>query len=388
MELSNIIHEEINAFNYKTAVIEILKPVSGMSIDNYIQAIPEHTLRDRLLYVNRGASGYINISPKNVKVLKIFNANDTNAINQYIQNKRKELNHTNDLNEGTNLLKNPKFNKWFKNSKIVNSDGTPQVVYHETSEENAENILKTSFDINRLGARASDTIMPNGFFFKPTNTQIGVSPNSTQMGVYLSIQNPFLVKDRKDLHEKLVQKSPDFKKLNDYFDLKEKQLSDGVDDDFKRIKLIKNREEKTIELNKLQTVISDWGDWYNKTTDKIRDLVRKTLINSGYDGLMMENDEGSRNRTVTTIIAFHPNQIKSINNNGEFSLTDNNIMKENTDNKYNDINDIYRYETIHGWITPDYNFIRVPFGGHEFMASELPTHGRADGLGFGGRRLT
>lgn len=246
-----------------------------------------------------------------------------------------------------NALENPNFKNWFKNSKIVNSDGTPQIVYHETSIENEKSILKTQFDINKLGARKSDELMPNGFFFKPTNSNIGVSStmNNTQMSVYLSIQNPFVVNDREDLHNKLIQISPKFKKLDDYFKQNDLELKRSVENEFNRIKTIENREERVKEYDKLKVhVIDSWSDWCNETTDKIRNLVRKTLIDSGYDGLIMDNDGGSRGRVVKTIIAFNPNQIKSVNNNGEFSTSDNNIMRED---ELNENMDTYGWYELH-----------------------------------------
>lgn len=48
-------------------LIEILKPIAYMFIDNYIQWASEDP--GKRFYVKRGAAGYISISSKNVTIL-------------------------------------------------------------------------------------------------------------------------------------------------------------------------------------------------------------------------------------------------------------------------------------------------------------------------------
>jgi gliding motility-associated-like protein len=60
----------------------------------------------------------------------------------------------------------------------------------------------------------------------------------------------------------------------------------------------------------------------------MRELITKALVNNNHDGVILKNDTGSFNRNVTSYIAFYPEQIKSINNNGDFNPNEKSIMKE------------------------------------------------------------
>lgn len=91
MIIKNFI-EYIKTFeSYKkteTAVIEILKPLAWMSVDKYIQAVPNHTTKERLIYVKLGSAGYKSISTKNIKVLAVFDSDDTESIKKFIEDKQ------------------------------------------------------------------------------------------------------------------------------------------------------------------------------------------------------------------------------------------------------------------------------------------------------------
>lgn len=98
--------------------------------------------------------------------------------------------------EGTDAFK-----KWFKNSKVVNKDGSPLVVYHGTDK---------IFSIFKPGTRGSNTGAPSaeaGYFFTSRKATAeyysrGKYPNResarehhaspTVLPVYLSIQNPLV----------------------------------------------------------------------------------------------------------------------------------------------------------------------------------------------------
>lgn len=69
------------------------------------------------------------------------------------------------------------FKNWFGDwqnspetaSKIVNANGTPMAVYHQTDAD--FNI----FDVKHKGAGTSDSDTPFGIFLKPTDTDIGLN---------------------------------------------------------------------------------------------------------------------------------------------------------------------------------------------------------------------
>lgn len=78
------------------------------------------------------------------------------------------------------------FGDWIKNpkraSKVVNEDGTPKVVYHQTAEE--FDVFSTRFE--KAGKYDSET--PVGHFFKSTPEDIGLE-GKRQMAVYLNKAN-------------------------------------------------------------------------------------------------------------------------------------------------------------------------------------------------------
>ncbi len=87
-----------------------------------------------------------------------------------------------------NVTETKQFADWFGDwkkkpnaaSKVVNADGTPKVVYHQTGSN------FSVFNTKSTGAGQTDNIMPNGSFFKSTDSDIGLS-GKKQMPVYLNI---------------------------------------------------------------------------------------------------------------------------------------------------------------------------------------------------------
>jgi L-amino acid N-acyltransferase YncA len=78
-------------FEAQTAVIEITKPLAYMNLKNYIQAVPYHATKEDLIFINKGASGAKSISTKNIKVLKVFNSENTQEIEEFMNAMRNKL---------------------------------------------------------------------------------------------------------------------------------------------------------------------------------------------------------------------------------------------------------------------------------------------------------
>ena len=77
-------------------------------------------------------------------------------------------------------------------SKVVDKDGKPLVVYHQTDAD------FTVFDTESKGAGRYDDETPAGIFLKPTNADIGLQ-GQKQMALYANIRNPLSVNSRDDL---------------------------------------------------------------------------------------------------------------------------------------------------------------------------------------------
>ncbi len=171
-------------------------------------------------------------------------------------------------NNNNNYL-NDNFWKWFGNSKVVNPDGSPMVVYHGTSGDFGE------FDKKKIGTQNDYGFMGAGFYFM-ADTEWGSGyaeyagetsgGNPNIMPVYLKIENPFRIHDYKEL-----------------------PLRD---------------------------------EYYGQDKDKAIAITNE-LKKQGYDGVILDNYE---------FLAFEPTQIKSaIGNSGEFNPNNPDITKESVD---------------------------------------------------------
>ena len=77
------------------------------------------------------------------------------------------------------------FKRWFGESKIVNPDGTPKILYHQTNAE------FTVFDTQRQGPGYYDSEMPSGIYMKETPDTIKLGTdygNSRQMPLYVRME--------------------------------------------------------------------------------------------------------------------------------------------------------------------------------------------------------
>lgn len=239
--------------------------------------------------------------------------------------------------------KKSRLTEWHKDSHALtkNEDGTPKVFYHQTSKEAAKSIYSTKFDISKVGARGSDNVVPDGFFFKTNDNDIRVGTNKKenieQMPVYLKIKNPFMAKDRESFKWQMSVESKKYKSLLDeakqidnYFG----RINDDLETQVKEVsnKLKADKENKKLTdkynsiLDKIDENLTKWEEAVNKNAELSRKEIKDTLQKLGYDGLNLANDEGSFGRKVNTFIAFEPTQIKSVNNKGSFDESNPNIL--------------------------------------------------------------
>lgn len=232
-----------------------------------------------------------------------------------------------------NVTKSQQFKRWFgdweKNpntaSKIVNEDGTPRIIYHQTAAE-----FNVFSNANPLAGR-NDSETPNGFFAKDNDADIGVGGNK-QMALYGDMKKPLHFKDRaeakawysehidgyKGLTEKLNKLDEEYQSKYDaqetandeYY---EQNYEAYVADDAEVTQKILENEDK------LDDILEQWKD----TTDTIRGELRELLDSyfiendSGYDGIILDFDfEGrSKGGKVKSYIFFKNTQLKSATDN-------------------------------------------------------------------------
>jgi GGDEF domain-containing protein len=228
-------------------------------------------------------------------------------------------------------IKKHNFKKWFGESKVVDDQGNPLVVYHQTSIENEKSILNNGFDISKIGARASDSEIPDGFFFKPNDNNIGVGAidkdKISQMPVYLRIQNPLQVSDRSELLRIVKENKAISDAINESnrIDLEVANKFDDIENEWKRLP-DKSEEKRRGYLDFEKKILDEGSKQFNESAAKSRKLITDYLREKGYDGLEILNDKGSFGRSTKTFIAFNPEQIKSVNNNGQFDISSRNIL--------------------------------------------------------------
>jgi N12 class adenine-specific DNA methylase len=176
--------------------------------------------------------------------------------------------------QGEKITETPEFRAWFKDSKVVDEDGEPLVVYHGTVSDFSE------FDFGKLGEESGHPTSILGFFFTPdigiandvvTPELGGIRKNASIMPVYLNIKNPYRI----------------------------------TAEQFTRIY---DKNEETWDANTSKAMIN----------------LRAVVERKGYDGIIVSKNlfRGMDELNADTYIAFSPTQIKSATGNtGSFSAT-------------------------------------------------------------------
>jgi hypothetical protein len=187
----------------------------------------------------------------------------------YYQDKKQPLEQRNPMTT------TPAFKKWFGDSKVVDENGQPLVVYHGTKAD------FQIFDIKKAGA-SDPGLVGKAFYFTDSAEQAkgfsesnhyGKGSNPTVMPVYLSIENPYYI------HDGIL---PDGRMLTDVH-------PNGISD----------------------------------TSGK---ALQKEIKRSGYDGVIF-----TLGGEVSQLVVFDQTKIKSVNNYGTFDPTNPNILFQEAD---------------------------------------------------------
>ena len=203
------------------------------------------------------------------------------------------------------------FKNWFGDSKVVDENGQPLVVYHGT-EENFD-----TFDRDKLGSKSMDIMSYLGFHFTPNKEmaeRLFVRANADIMPVYLNIQNPYIAKESELVKEALLYAKANNKipsKVNldkilkmPYFSQDGKSIINVLSDDASKIYYD-------------ETPLIDYKDI---TMDYLNHLKEQ-----GFDGIKYINEIEWADENRFDYIAFEPEQIKSVSNRGTFDADNPNI---------------------------------------------------------------
>ena len=225
-------------------------------------------------------------------VLGLKDAVTDAQINQIIANARKFVIQGGEAGKGAAPQTNtPAFKKWFGDSKIVNPDGKPLVVYHGTGAD---------FEIfDSARSPVSGAYHGKGFYFGDAGTAEAFAGEENQriMPVYLRMENPFTGKlTAKDVSTLRKQMSG----FSDVYDT-----------------AIKETEGRTPSIERLGVLSGDRNEF-----------IQKALKTAGYDGrVVLPFDGAALTDPETEFVVFDSNQIKSaVGNRGTFDAGNPNIM--------------------------------------------------------------
>lgn len=254
-----------------------------------------------------------------------------------------------------NFTDSQQFKNWFGDwekhpntaSKVVNTDGTPKILYHQTSED------FTVFDPKHTGAGTTDFETPFGIFMKPTDSDIGLK-GQKQMALYANIRKTLEANDRADLVEKLKSLSPKYADLLNEMQSMNEEYKSKVDDAFNawtpfveeyrkthpqvsRREILLDAEAKKV-YDEPKRLTEEWTKKSDALAVKCKEEINKTLKDNGYDGVHIREDAGSGGRNTETYIALDPEQVKSATENiGTFDGTNPDIrysIDEDSDTAY------------------------------------------------------
>lgn len=216
------------------------------------------------------------------------------------------------------ITQNPKFISWFKGSKIINSDGSPKIVYH------GSNAKFDAFNYKNLGTKGRSEGV--GFYFTNEKEE-ALAYGKVLYEVYLSIKKPILftakmftrlatqriVQQIVNLEKSMMGIEKDMGLLSNYGDINSEPFLSVV-------------RECVDSLLLNDTAIDFQSELVNIG---VNPLVVNTAIYqvTKYDGIISKGYNAGYGNilegNITIYIPFFPNQIKSINNSGEFSKSDN-----------------------------------------------------------------
>lgn len=181
-------------------------------------------------------------------------------------------------------IDSPAFKQWFKNSKIVDSEGNPLRVYHGTDK------YFTSFRLSREG------VLGKGIYLTPDPKRASGYSTDSAFGdtrtdgtnvipLYASIKNPLVVKDDEN------GRNPSVAAL----------VALGVD------------RKKALAI--VEKAFEQKGNLHSQ--------IYKRAIDQGYDGIVVY-----RGDELFEVVAFDPRQVKSAISNTDYSPYKTDITKQ------------------------------------------------------------
>lgn len=231
-----------------------------------------------------------------------------------------------------NVTQSQQFKRWFGDwqnkpetaSKVVNADGTPKVVYHQTRND------FTIFDVRKNGAGTRDNETPFGIFLKSSIRDIGLN-GKKQMALYANIRNPLYAQDRADLTRQLRELSPEYDAIRQDHAALDKEYKQKFEDAKRNFINFLTEWKKnhpgessrslygTPEFERVfdaeDAAVEEWTSKADALSVRAKEVLTDALKQAGYDGVILANDAGSWGRSTDAYIALSENQVKSATDN-------------------------------------------------------------------------
>ena len=271
------------------------------------------------------------ISPE--KVAMFDNLFDK-GIQNYTEQTDRQLDELTFFAKDAEITENENFMKWFGDSKVVDSEGKPLVAYHGT-----RNMDFDTFDKSRIGSTGRYAGSGFNFAISEGAANMYKGRDGRIMPVYLRAESPIsdteLTLTRKQIADAL------------------RKIDDGIDNNDSTAASLyygKTYEDSLRGAVDFLMGLSNDADVYSSISMNGNDeAVISAFEDLGYDSVIWhEENDGVKTDNMQYVVVFEPNQIKSINNNGQFSRTNDNIYfktAEELDELYKGWNDNHTDDT-------------------------------------------
>ena len=208
------------------------------------------------------------------------------------------------------------FYEWFGDSKVVDENGQPLKMVHFSGNEFSQ------FDKNRAGINNKESAI--GFWFTDNDSfAFNNERHPIRYDVYLKMDNPLVIEGTGT--ETNPWADTDIDNLDPYAKF-EKMFNDLM---YQDPQMWDERVSESFyggyEKQKIKLSFANLLDV--KKREVIKGITDK-LKAQGYDGIIIKNtrvDSLNPDEGINQYVVFEPNQIKSVDNRGSFSRTDDNI---------------------------------------------------------------
>ena len=208
------------------------------------------------------------------------------------------------------------FYEWFGDSKVVDENGQPLKMVHFSGNEFSQ------FDKNRTGINNDESAV--GFWFADKDDfAFNNEYYPVRYDVYLKMDNPLIIEGKGTGTNPWAD--TDIDNLDPYTKF-EKMFNDLM---YQDPQMWDERVSESLyggfETQKIKLHFANLSE--GRKREVIKSIVDK-LKTQGYDGIIIKNtqfDSVNPDERINQYVVFEPNQIKSVDNRGSFSRTDDNI---------------------------------------------------------------